>query len=117
MAIDWLEHVLEENNEVVYPLDRIDIRYERKQITPSSWLILNWDADGLWLNFAVLEFHSSDGDDANIMLSCVFHGSGPVGNLRECRHTYWGKEGYLFYPNAKVITAGLQALSEFFDLG
>ncbi len=115
MKIEWLENVQEEND-VVYPLDRIDVRYERRELTPSVWLILNWDANKLWLKFAVLEFYCSEGDGKNTMLSCVFHGEGPVGNLRECRHTYWGNDGYLFYPNGKAITSGIQALSEFFDI-
>lgn len=104
MKIDWLESFLNDKDEIVYSLDKIPVAYEIREIT-NGWVVLNWH-DETWLKFAVLE---SDG-------SSVFHGEGPSGSLRECRHTYWGYDGYIFYPNARLITDAFRVLSEFYDL-
>lgn len=51
------------------------------------------------------------------MYQVTFCGEGPSGNLRELRHTYWGKDGYIFYVNAELITSAFAALREWFDCG
>jgi hypothetical protein len=51
-----------------------------------------------------------------VKLYLVLHGDGPAGELRELRHTYWGDEGYLFYPDVRVIVAAMAALKEWFDV-
>lgn len=115
--VEWLDGIKDdEQDTVVYSLDSIKAKYEVREICPNAWLVLKWDTDHLWLNFALLAFHSSDGDDKNILTDCVFYGEGPVGSLKEYRHTYWGNNGYIFYPNQRIITEGLKALSEFYDL-
>lgn len=98
-----------------YSLDDARSRYEVRDLPGKGYLVLNWDAERFWLKFAVLSFLSSSGDDTEVEMDLQFHGEGPTGNLRECRHTYWGDGGYIFYPSGKVISAGLEALSEFFD--
>jgi hypothetical protein len=77
--------------------------------------VLNWDEDVFNLDFAALSFIQSNFDGSNIMAECLFFGSGPTGGLRECRHTYWGEDGYIFYPDGVVIAAALKELSEFYD--
>ena len=99
--------------EAGYLLDDAKARYEVREID-NGYLVLNRQSD-IWLKFAVMTFFCSDGDDKNVQLQVQFHGEGPIGNLRECRHTYWGDEGYLFYPDGIAIAAGLKALSEFYD--
>lgn len=102
---------------VVYKLDEIKEKYEVRKLGESGYLVLN--PEEYWLNFAVMQFNSSDGDGSNIELEMVFYGDGPPGPLRECRHTYWGegdREGYMFYPKRQVIIDGLNALTEFFDM-
>lgn len=117
--VGWLDSEIDGPQEDmrVYSLDKARARYEVREICADGWLVLNWDEDRFLLKFAVLHFYSSEMDDSNVRTQCVFHGEGPVGNLRECRHTWWGEdgEGYLFYPPGKVITSGLKALSEFYD--
>jgi len=49
-------------------------------------------------------------------LSPVFRGEGPSEGLRELRHSYWGGDGYLFYPPAGIIIAAFRALEEWFDV-
>lgn len=118
--IDWLDNHKDDfgNGDVtVYPLDKARARYEVRDLGHEGHLVLKWDEQKLWLHFAVMTFYCSDGDGKNVMLVPAFYGEGPSANLRECRHTYWGEDGngYLFYPDGRVIAAAFKALSEFFD--
>lgn len=75
--------------------------------------------DGLFVQFAVFEFSSSpyhDAEVANTQYSLLFYGEGPSSSLRECRHTWWGEEGYVFYPDAALITDALEKLKKWFDM-
>ncbi len=112
--VGWLKREqTEEGEPPLYPLKEAETQYDVVKLTGKGWLVLKRETD-LWLKFAVLEFHSSDEKD-QVTTTCLFHGEGTLGSLRECRHTYWGESGYLFYPNGPLITAALQQLSEFFD--
>ena len=109
------EHI---GDATVYSLDGLRRDFDVRDLGP-GWLVLNHEkSGGNWLRFAVCEFRQSATDGSRTLVSVVFYGEGPGGKddpLRECRHTYWGEDGYLFYPNGVVIAAALQALSEFFD--
>ena len=113
--LDWIRKT-EGHNEgyIVYSLDDAKAKYEVRELN-GGYLVLNWDNEKLWLKFAVMSFYSANGDGSHVYLSVEFYGEGPSGSLRECRHTYWGKDGYLFFPNGKLITSALAALSEFYD--
>jgi hypothetical protein len=80
-----------------------------------------FDDKDLWVKFAVLEYIGGFIDNDGETLTegkCIFYGEGPSGNLRECRHTYWGEDdsgGYIFYPHGQLIIAAFKRLSEFFD--
>lgn len=50
-----------------------------------------------------------------VLLEVVMYGDGYTDSLRECRHTYWGDSGYIFYPNAKHFTAIFKELAVYFD--
>lgn len=71
------------------------------------------------IDFAVFEWHYSAGSSeppgtppAHTLL---FHGSGVSGALRECRHTYWGEDGYVHYLNFAVVEAAFRELRRWFD--
>ena len=120
--LDWIKHFPDlwdesDEKEFLYSLDDAKERYEVVELTKNGYLVLKWDADKFWLHFAVLDFHHSDGDDKNVALCVQFYGEGPVGNLKECRHTHWGEngKGYLFYPNGELISEALKYLSQFYD--
>lgn len=121
MSVDWLKiySQLDHGQRVVYRLDDLKSNFEvRKLCRDDGWLVLSRndeDEYGCWLKFAVLGFAESEGNGKNTKVSCVFYGEGPTGSLRECRHTYWGKDGYIFYPNGPIICAAFTALAEFFD--
>lgn len=115
--IDWLEHEISPVNDedILYSISAAQEKFEVRQLNRNGWLVLNWDETKFLLKFAVLEFAFSDADGGNIRGQCLFHGSGPTGSLRECRHTYWGEDGYIFYPNGPIISAAFKVLAEFYD--
>lgn len=117
-SVDWLpsQPDIINGDTAAYSLDEIRKGFEVRQICEDGYLILSWDEERLWLKFAVMEFFYGEGAKDKLFLQCIFHGDGPTGNLREFRHTYWGDNGYIFYAKKEVIIAGLNALSEFFDL-
>lgn len=96
-----------------YSLDKMRGSFKVVPLRGSGWLIV--DDKAMWIKFAVMEFERSETDDSNVQLDCIFHGEGPVGNLRECRHTYWGENGYLFYPDGRIIADAFKSLSQYFD--
>lgn len=104
------------HNSTGYSLEYLKNNFEIREIAEHVYMLLKWDAEKIWLDFAFFDFLISDFDYKNMFVECVFHGCGPTGALRECRHTYWGEEGYIFYPKKRVIKAALKALEEFYDL-
>lgn len=115
--LTWLTGVKPDHgcDELVYPLDEAKKKFEVKELIPEEgWIVLD-KTDEDWWKFAVFSFFGSDGNGENLEMSLIFHGEGPPTILRECRHTYWGEEGYLFYPNGPVIIAAFHFLSEFYD--
>ncbi len=112
----WLESEINPANGEgkMFSLDKARQFHEVRDLIPGkAWLVLSHGTS--WVKFAVLEFSMSNTDGSNAFASSVFFGEGPTGYLRECRHTYWGKDGYVFYPSGPIILAAFKALSEFFD--
>ena len=80
-------------------------------------LAVSISRDGLKVDFAVLEFYSTD-DDGGVLYERVFEGEGYAGSLRELRHTWWGEAdnaGYIFYPSMRLIADALKHLGKWFD--
>lgn len=75
---------------------------------------------GIQVEFAVFDWSSSEGPDLtdidSTQYTLLFYGEGPSDGLRECRHTYWGQEGYIFYPDAELISDALEKLKKWFDM-
>ncbi len=115
MNIDWLEHDSIVQDEPLFDLSYLKEKYEVHSISESGYIIINDQKDD-FVKFAVMSFYMSDLDDSNIKVSLVFHGEGPSGALRELRHTWWGDNGYVFYPNADIICNSLQFLKKYFDI-
>lgn len=121
MSDFWLESETSPCNDsmTAYSIDKARTKCEVRELDGHGWLVLKpkegEPAQDTWLQFAVLDFHCSEGDDTNAYGKLVFHGEGPTGVLRECRHTYWGEDGYVFYPSGTVIKAAFKALAEFYD--
>lgn len=100
----------EEDYYLFFPSKEYD--FEVVRLSSGGYILLRWESD-LWLEFAVFSDAGEGDDSMGLMLQ--FHGRGPVGILRELRHTYWGENGYLFYPNVITIKEGLDFLSQFYD--
>jgi len=116
--MDWFKPCgVNSCDEPVYSLTEAKEKFEVREIFPDCWLVLNWDddLDRFWLKFGVFDFFQSQIDGSNLKMGLIFHGAGTTNGLRECRHTYWGHEGYIFYPKGKLIAVAFKALSEFFD--
>jgi hypothetical protein len=114
--IGWIPNsTTNENGESIYSLIELYAKFEAVRLCQDGWMFLNWDEKRFWLKFAVLQFYSSDADGNSVQLECVFHGEGPTGGLRECRHTWWGEGGYIFYPKGKIITSAISELAKHFD--
>lgn len=95
---------------------------ERIQLNRNAWLLVKISNE-THVEFAVFVFNDGpttvNGEivdpERHILL---FHGSGPSGSLRECRHTYWGEvdnAGYIHYPNFATIESALRELRRWFD--
>ncbi len=112
--ISWLtSNESDHCNDPLYSLDDIKKTYEVIELKGNGYLVLN--KNDIFLNFAVMSFVSSNLDDSDTKVAIVFHGSGPSDNLRECRHTWWGKDGYIFYPNGPMIMDAFKHLAKYFD--
>ncbi len=90
--------------------DRYLLPKQAEMICEDSLWVYSELQDELWLDFVFLEFCSGDGKETQCEV--LMHGSGPLGALKECRHTYWGDGGYLFYPNATHIKVALDWLEK-----
>ena len=114
--IDWLDWESGDDDSVLYPLLEAKARWQVKELVPGwGWLVLNIGEHN-WIKFAVLQYAKANGDGSDIKTCVLFHGEGPSGALRECRHTYWGDErGYIFYPKGHVISAAFAVLAEYYD--
>lgn len=86
-----------------------------KQVTKQCWLLTRLEENGVTLHFVAVEWYTESGGDTHV--TALFGGNGPSGNLRELRHTYWGRDGdgYCFYLDVDNAVAALSALKEHFD--
>lgn len=112
MSDHWKPHGKSHNDLTIYLLDE-QVADERIRLTDSAWLLVH-DDDGI-VEFAVFEFFMSDADGSNAQHTMLLHGSGPSGELRECRHIWWGEDGYTFYLDFAVVEATLKELRRWFD--
>jgi len=113
--VDWLgEPEFDDNGDPMYPLDAIRQKFEVRRLAGDGYLALN-RTSAFWLKFAVLTFAERELDGSDEKVFTIFHGEGALGDLRECRHTWWGDGGYLFYPDGAVITSAFRELAWFFD--
>ena len=83
------------------------------ELPEDARLVVHEDAGVLY--FACFLWLMSEVDGTNARYSILFHGTGFGGALRECRHTYWGEDGYTFYMPLDVIAAAMSSLKKWFD--
>jgi hypothetical protein len=85
---------------------------ERIDLGNDAWLLVR-DVDGLTKHFAVFEFLAKSDDTTEHIM--IFHGTGPSGGLRECRHIYWGEGGYTFCLRFALVEAAFRELRRWYD--
>lgn len=104
------------NNEPCFKLSEIKTYSTVEMLLPRRLWVAYILQEGC-LDFAFFEFGSIILDDPidESQLNLLLHGRGFTGG-RECRHTYWGEEGYIFYPNASNIIAAINWLTKYFDM-
>lgn len=112
------------SKDTVYPLDKILSQatkvVEISEGSQQCWLCFYQKGD-YWLDYGFFGFSSSDCDDTNTKVNCIFQGGGTGTlkkgdhSLREFRHTYFGEDGYAFYLPLKETIKALQILNVYFD--
>lgn len=113
--LDSLTEHKDHNDNPVYLLSEIRSKSDLLELCTDGYLAVlsNADDDSSLVVFGV--FTHVYTDDTDEYVSVQFHGYGFSGALRECRHTYWGEDGYIFYPNGKAISLAFKELSKYFD--
>lgn len=105
--------IIEEGKDPIY-----DFRYMKKHFTEidldtkdnTNLFVL---VEDLKVSWALVRFHSSW--DEEEWCSLIWSGCGLAGYLRECRHSYFGEEGYLFYAPLDAIANTATYLRKYFD--
>lgn len=78
-------------------------------------LIVVYSDDNSWYDFCFMEWQSTDSDGTKYYTKFM-EVSGPSDPLRECRHSYIGNKGYVFYLEKDVMLAILNYLEKYYDL-
>jgi len=88
------------------------------ELDESAFLAVITDPEEFKVSWAVMAFdHGYCMDEPEDYFHTIqISGYGFSGNLRECRHTYWGDGGYIFSPNVLVISQALLILAKWFDM-
>ena len=104
-----------ENDDVVYELANLKLCPQWEQLNPNVVVISNSDDHG-WLKWCFLEWHTGSMGGKENWYKPFLYGEGPSGNLRECRHSYIGEEGYVFYLNKVNMIDALNWLAKYYDM-
>ncbi len=111
---DWLSKTSDGDG---YSLDRIQKAHTVISIGSDAWVILREETGTLY--FAVARFISSDSDGLDVSVEVFWHGWGcgslNGSGLRECRHSYFGDDGYVFYIDGRIMSQAFKVLSTYFD--
>lgn len=72
--------------------------------------------DNGWVNWVLLEAHTLE-DPKEYVIYVEGCGTGYIDgfSLREARHTYFGKDGYIFYVKPDALTWCFDNLKKWFD--
>lgn len=96
------------NDETLYMLDE----FSGHEMT-SDLGVLRVVEEDIWVTWCLLKEQGSCSDGK--IYELYAWGDGPSGNLREPRHTYFGRDGYIFYVDPEILEWGFKHLREWFD--
>lgn len=97
-----------------YSLSVLKNAFPTLEVLEDQRLVVVSVTDGIWMDFAFFEWVGSSAEEQ--WFSLLWHGGGTLGSLRECRHSYIGENGYVFYIKKKTFIQALDWLSKHFDL-
>lgn len=109
--VSWVDHYWDKripaNATWAYDLRRMP--YVRK--LNGGWIVFNKDPkpDGAYIKFAVFAPLRMEKEEDRVG-ALVFHGEGPSSYTVMGWHTNWGSRGYLFAPEASLISSAFRFL-------
>jgi len=103
-----------DDEEIVYEYSKLVQVFDNVEKLDNSQLIVAYNDSDCWYDFVFLTW--SYGSDEGDFYQQFCKASGPSDFLRECRHTNFSNDGYLFYMNRTSIEAMLGFLSKYYDL-
>lgn len=88
---------------------------EHVELRPGFWVFHKKpiNDENTWLDLAFFEDAGTCDDETRMQILCTV--AGPVGCLRECRHTNFNNSGYVFYMDFENMRAMLTYLEKYFD--
>jgi hypothetical protein len=105
------------DDDKVFPLSKCPEGFVIEALIKDKlWVCHNFKFSGGFMDFAFFDYSYLCDDSNETYTTLMMHGSGPSNNLRECRHTFWGEDGYIFYPQKSHIIAALDWLEKYYDL-
>ena len=103
-----------DNDEDSYLLDELSRRFDHKLFGNNLMVYQN---NGDWVDFAFFKWQCGEAVSLEKSINnegeLIWYGSGPSGNLRELRHSYFPE--YVFYANLDFMIECCNALKEFYD--
>lgn len=113
---DLSEISREEYNEkeFIYKLEDLKQNFDNVEILSEEYFIVAYNNSDCWYDFYFFEWNSTS--DEGQYFKEYAKVSGPSDNLRECRHTYFQNEGYIFYLEKKKMLLFIEFLERYYDL-
>jgi hypothetical protein len=104
----------EENDYKQYEINDLKSLPSKLEMLDRTDVIVLYTIEEHWMTFCFLAWSASSGDES--WYTPLWHGMGPTGSLRECRHSYIGEDGYVFYVKKQDFIAVLDWLSQHYDM-
>lgn len=104
---DFPHRVHDANREKVLPKEAI-------KIANDLWVLYE-KTPKEYMRFEFLEFAAYETYSDETIVNIIADGNGYLPK-RQCRHIYWGVDGYFFYPKEYVMVAILNWLKKHFDI-
>tara|TARA_R100001086_G_C11840641_1_gene259010 strand:- start:1467 stop:1793 length:327 start_codon:yes stop_codon:yes gene_type:complete len=103
---DWITSAVLPGEDAL-DIETLRVNFEIHALDGGILVINNRDCI---IDYAVVEY----GNDVEGTM--VWHGTGVGANLRECRHSYFGEDGYVFYMNGDLFISAINKLKDYFDM-
>lgn len=85
-----------------------------EDLTGADFIVGYEKANETWMDFIFLELNHYHNNEPFYSELCRV--SGPSDGLRECRHTHFADDGYVFYMNGRNMITMIEFLDKFYDM-